>query len=199
MITSLYLAHLNPVTNAHVEIIRELQTKSDIVQVMPVLFLKNGIEINSKSFPFSFETRKRMLESVFGDSIRVSENYAFHAPFSRYLPPLLSFRSWNLRNSILDGVKGDYFTYTGDRAEGIMLKIYRLNPKIGKRKPLSASSVKEKIYNAVHDGGKIWTNDVPDKVTNIIIENWEMVEKFAVMEDNTIRVMGMKFPREGYR
>ena len=63
MTVSIYLAHLNPVTNAHVEIIEDLKNESD-VKVMPVIFQKNGNEVNSKSFPFSFEIRKEMLESV---------------------------------------------------------------------------------------------------------------------------------------
>jgi len=67
---AIYLAHLNPVTNAHVEIIEDLQKEAK-VKVMPVVFLDNGVEINSRSFPFSFETRKKMLLAVFGDSIEV--------------------------------------------------------------------------------------------------------------------------------
>ena len=31
-------------------------------------------------------------------------------------------------------IEGKYYTYTGDKAEGIMLKLYRLKPKIGQRK-----------------------------------------------------------------
>ena len=80
MTTAIYLAHLNPVTNSHVEIIEELKKDNKVV-VMPVRFLKQENEINSKSFPFNFEIRKKMLESVFGNSITVSLNYSFHAPF----------------------------------------------------------------------------------------------------------------------
>ena len=71
MTTAIYLAHLNPMTNAHVEIIEE-QKKENKVVVMPVRFLNEKKEINSKSFPFNFETRKKMIESVFGDSVKVS-------------------------------------------------------------------------------------------------------------------------------
>ena len=81
MITALYLAHLNPVTNAHVEIINELKNNADKVKVMPVVFKSRDKEINSKSFPFSFEIRKKMLTSIFGDSILVTDDYAFFAPF----------------------------------------------------------------------------------------------------------------------
>ena len=194
---SIYLAHLNPVTNAHVEIIEELKKESNVI-VMPVIFLKNNIEVNSRSFPFSFEVRKSMLEAVFGDSITVSKNYTFHAPFCTYLPPLISPRSWLIRRQILKGIPNDYFTYTGDKAEGYMLKVYGLKPKIGDRKSISASSVKEKLYDAAKGKDTNWQSDVPQKVIEVIKQNWEIVEKFANEEDKTTRVAGMKFPKDGY-
>ena len=197
MTSSIYLAHLNPVTNAHVEIIEELKKDSD-VKVMPVIFRINDQEINSKSFPFSFEIRKKMLETVFGNSIDILENYTFHAPFCKYLPPLLSPASWKLRRKILECVKGDYFTYTGDKAEGLMLKAYRLNPKVGTRKMISATSVKNKMYDAVMDNNTSWEESVPSKVVEVIKRNWKIVEKFAKLEDETTRVAGMKFPKHGY-
>ena len=197
MTVSIYLAHLNPVTNSHVEIIDELKNESD-VKVMPVIFHKNGIEVNSKSFPFSFEIRKEMLESVFGNSIDVSKNYTFNAPFFRYLPPLISPKSWKLRKQILKGIPEDYFTYTGDKAEGLMLKIYRLHPKIGERKSVSASSVKDMMYDEAKGKKISWEEDVPPKVVDIIKQNWDVVEKYAKSQDETTRVAGMKFPKEGY-
>ena len=36
---------------------------------MPVVFKDGENEINSKSFPFNFEAQKKMLSSVFGDSV----------------------------------------------------------------------------------------------------------------------------------
>ena len=197
MTIAIYLAHLNPVTNAHAEIIREL-SKEEKVVVMPVRFLNEQKEINSKSFPFTFELRKQMLESVFGDSITVSSNYTFHAPFKKYFPPLVSKGSWRLRKEILSEIEGDYYTYTGDKAEGIMLRLYRLKPKVGQRKKLSATSVKNEMYDSVLDGKKKWEEQVPESVGEIINKNWHIVEKFASSEDNTTRVLGMKFPREGY-
>ena len=197
MTIAIYLAHLNPVTNAHSEIIKDL-TKNDEVVVMPVRFLIDGNEVNSKSFPFTFELRKQMLESVFGDSITVSSNYTFHAPFKKYFPPLVSRGSWGLRKEILSEIEGDYYTYTGDKAEGLMLKIYRLKPKIGQRKKLSATSVKNDIYDSVSGNKNDWEKQVPKSVAEIINKNWNIVEKFASSEDNTMRVLGMKFPREGY-
>ena len=197
MTIAIYLAHLNPVTNAHSEIIKDL-TKSDEVVVMPVRFLIDGNEVNSKSFPFTFELRKQMLESVFGDSITVSSNYTFHAPFKKYFPPLVSRGSWELRKEILSEIEGDYYTYTGDKAEGLMLKIYRLKPKVGQRKKLSATSVKNDMYDSVSGNKNDWEKQVPKSVAEIINKNWNIVEKFASSEDNTMRVLGMKFPREGY-
>ena len=197
MTIAIYLAHLNPITNAHSEIIKDL-TKSDEVVVMPVRFLIDGNEVNSKSFPFTFELRKQMLESVFGDSITVSSNYTFHAPFKKYFPPLVSRGSWELRKEILSEIEGDYYTYTGDKAEGLMLKIYRLKPKIGQRKKLSATSVKNDMYDSVSGNKNDWEKQVPKSVAEIINKNWNIVEKFASSEDNTMRVLGMKFPREGY-
>ena len=198
MTTALYLAHLNPVTNAHVEIIKELKKEADIVKVMPVIFKYENREVNSKSFPFNFETRKKMLEAIFGDSIKITDDYAFLAPFKKYLPPLVRRKSWKLRKQILNGVEGDYFSYTGDKAEGYMLKLYRLKPKIGERKSLSAASVKEKLYDSVLGKKSDWKEDVPEQIVTIIEEEWETVEKFANQEDQTTRIVGMKFPKEGY-
>jgi len=195
--TCIYLAHLNPVTNAHVEIIEE-QKKENKVVVMPVRILKGEEEINSKSYPFSFETRKKMIESVFGDSVIDSSNYTFFAPFKKYFPPLISPKSWSLRKQILQEIEDDYFTYTGDKAEGLMLKLYRLNPKVGTRKSVSATSVKNEMYAATQGDKSSWEKFVPSSVTKIINENWEIIKKFASEEDMTTRVAGMKFPKEGY-
>ncbi len=198
MITALYLAHLNPVTNAHIEIISELKKEADVVKVMPVVFKNGDNEVNSKSFPFNFETRKKMLMSVFGDSIQITDDYAFLAPFKKYLPPLLRRKSWRLRKQILNGVEGDFFSYTGDKAEGYMLKIYRLKPKIGERKSISATSVKGKLFDAALGKESTWKEDVPESIAKVIEEDWKTVEKFANMKDMTTRVAGMKFPKEGY-
>lgn len=198
MKTALYLAHLNPVTKAHIEIIKELTEKADTVKVMPVVFKIGNKEVNSKSFPFSFETRKRMLESVFGDTITVTDDYAFFAPFKKYFPPLLAPKSWKLRKQVLKGVEGEFFSYTGDKTEGLMLRIYRLNPQVGERKKLSATSVKEKMYDAAMGRKTDWKADVSESVAKIIEEEWDTVKKFAISEDMTTRIAGMKFPKEGW-
>ena len=198
MTVAIYLAHLNPLTNAHVEIIDELK-KEDKVVVMPVVFLDNNTEINSKSFPFSYEIRKKMLTAVFGNTITVSSNYTFYAPFYRYFPPILSPYSWKLRSQILDGIDNDYYTYTGDKTEGLMLKAYRLNPRVGTRKAISASSVKDKLYDSVNGKQTDWQQDVPKQVAQIIEENWSIVEKYANSQDMTTRIAGMKFPKAGLK
>ncbi len=198
MSTGIYLAHLNPVTNAHVEIIRDLLKEDDQIVVMPVRFLKQDQEINSKSFPFTFDVRKKMLESVFGDEITISSNYTFFAPFKKYFPPLIAPKSWKLRKQILSEIDSDYYTYTGDKAEGIMLKLYRLNPKVGTRRKVSATSVKNDMYDAVTSKKSEWEKNVPKQVADIIKENWHEVEKIASSDDKTMRIAGMKFPTEGY-
>jgi len=197
MATAIYLAHLNPLTNAHADIIKELGGKDDVV-VMPVRFLVQEKEINSKSFPFSFEIRKKMIESVFGNSVKISSNYTFHAPFKKYFPPIISPKSWSLRKEILNGIQDDYYTYTGDKAEGLMLKLYRLKPKVGTRRELSASAVKNDMYTAASGTESNWEKDVPEQVSEIIKDNWDIVTNFATSEDHTMRVAGMKFPKEGY-
>ena len=161
--TALYLAHLNPVTNAHVEIISDLRGAAGTVKVMPVVFRdRDHNEVNSRSFPFSFERRREMLESVFGDSIAISDDYTFCAPFKRYMPPLLSPMSWRLRGQILRGVESRrYFSYTGDRTEGYMLRLYRLKPRVGTRRPISAASVKERMYGAALAEGRIGGDHSP--------------------------------------
>jgi len=194
---AIYLAHLNPVTNSHVEIIEELKKENKVV-VMPVRFLNEEKEVNSRSFPFNFEIRKKMIESVFGDSVLISPNYTFYAPFKKYFPPLISPKSWSLRKQILQGIENGYFTYTGDKAEGLMLKLYRLNPKVGTRKLVSATNVKNEMYANSEGKNSEWEKFVPVNVAKIIIENWQIIEKFASAEDMTKRIAGMKFPKEGY-
>jgi hypothetical protein len=202
---ALYLAHLNPLTKAHEQIISMLG-RDRRVYVFPVRFMKDGCEVNTKSFPFSFEQRREMVESVFGDSVRVLPDYTFYAPFSKYLPPLLSPKSWALRNQIVSHVVEKRFvSYTGDRAERLMLRLYRLHPLKADRLAISASSVKEMLYAEALQGTKggakdAWREMVPAPVVRVIEKNWAVVERFARMDkDATSRVMGMKFPMEGYR
>lgn len=198
---AIYLAHLNPVTKAHEQIISTLLCDY-MVYVFPVRFVLDAKEVNTKSFPFSFEVRKQMVESVFGDRVKVLPDYTFFAPFSKYLPPLLSSKSWELRNQIVSHVQErDFVSYTGDKAERLMLKIYRLNPLKADRLEISASSVKDMLYSQAlgEKGQEGWRDMVPGPVAGIIEANWDTVERFARSEDATTRVMGMKFPRQGYK
>ena len=197
MTVAIYLAHLNPVTKAHVEIIEELK-KTNEVRVSPVIFIYKGVEINSRSFPFNFELRKKTLQSIFGESISVLSNYSFSAPFIKYMPPLLSPFSWNIKKQILDGISDNYFTYTGDKAEGFVLRLYGLKPKIGVRKTISASFVKEKMFDAALGKESDWERYVPIEVVKIIHENWDIVKKYSSAEDLTYRLLGMKFPKNGF-
>jgi hypothetical protein len=198
---AIYLVHLNPMTNAHKSIISTLK-KDHHVYIFPVRFIKDGREVNTKSFPFSYELRKQMVESVFGGSVTVLPDYTFYAPYIKYMPPFLSSRSWELRNQIITQINEERFvSYTGDKAERLMLKAYRLNPLKADRLEVSASLVKEKLYRQVVEGGtdEQWCGKVPEVVAEIIKRNWNIVDKFARIEDSTMRVMGMKFPKEGYK
>ena len=147
-IAALYLAHLNPVTKAHEKIISQLAEHYH-VYVFPVVFLKEGREINTKTFPFPYELRRKMLLSLFDghDNIDILPNYNFVSPFIKYLPPILSPYSWSIRNEILRDVLEDRFiSYTGDTAERIALRFYNLHPIKAKRLEISSSNVKELLY-----------------------------------------------------
>jgi hypothetical protein len=97
--------------------------------------------------------------------------------------------------------EGKFVSYTGDKAERVMLKIYRLNPLKADRLEISATSVKDMLYREALDKGDrgTWREMVPASVVKVIERNWSAVERFAREEDATARVMGMKFPREGYK
>jgi hypothetical protein len=142
-----------------------------------------------------------MVKSIFKGAVTVLPDYAFYAPYSAYLPPLLSSKSWRLRREIVSKVKETRFvSYTGDAAERLMLRVYRLNPLKASRLELSASSVKDLLYRQVLEGlNDEWMSKVPGPVASIIRGNWSVVEKFARDQDDTKRVMGMKFPRDGYK
>jgi hypothetical protein len=199
---AIYLVHLNPMTNAHKSIISRLKREYHIY-IFPVRFIKDGQEINTKSLPFSYQLRKQMVESVFGDSVAVLPDYTFYAPYRQYMPPLLSSRSWELRNQITTQIDEEKFvSYTGDSAERFMLKAYRLNPLKADRLEVSASSIRARLYRQAVEGGdrdEDWLEKVPETVAEIIKKNWNIVDKFARIEDSTTRVMGMKFPKEGYK
>ena len=211
-IAALYLAHLNPVTNSHERIISQL-AKDYHVYVFPVVFLKDGREVNTRTFPFSYDLRKKMLLGLFGDqdNIEILPNYKFMSPFIKYLPPIFSPFSWTIRSGILRDIAEDRFiSYTGDKAERIALRFYNLHPIKAKRLEISSSDVKGLLYQeALEKLGKdkiatnseslaeSWQNMVPKNVVDIIVENWRIIEKYAQSKDRTIKIFGMKFPEEG--
>jgi hypothetical protein len=83
-----------------------------------------------------------------------------------------------------------------------MLKAYRLNPLKADRLEVSASSIRARLYQQAVEGGdrdEEWLEKVPETVAEIIKKNWNIVDKFARIEDSTTRMMGMKFPKEGYK
>ena len=205
---AIYLAHLNPLTKAHEDIISFLK-KDCKVYVFPVRFLKSDKEINTRSFPFPYIIRKAMIESVFSNdnSVTTLPDYTFFSPFIKYLPPLVSPYSWILRNQIVRNIKEEKFiAYTGDRAEKFALRVYGLHPIREKRLEISSSAVKEMLYRQVIEGKREgikeekekWHDKVPEKVADLIKDNWTIVEKFAKAPDLTLKSMGMKFPKEGF-
>lgn len=221
-IAALYLAHLNPVTNSHERIISQL-AKDYHVYVFPVVFLKRGREVNTRTFPFSYELRKKMLLGLFGneDNIEILPNYKFMSPFIKYLPPIISPFSWTIRSGVLrDIVEDRFISYTGDKAERIALRFYNLHPIKAKRLEISSSDVKGLLYeealeklgkdnistnskndmknlNHSESSAESWQNMVPKNVAHLILENWSIIEKYAQSKDRTIKIFGMKFPEEG--
>jgi hypothetical protein len=207
---AIYLGHLNPLTTAHENIISFLLRDYKNVYVFPVRFLNDNTEINTRSFPFPYNIRKAMIESVFSNNGRVIvlPDYTFFSPFIKYVPPLISPYSWLLRRQILRSIKEEAFiSYSGDRMERIVLGAYRLHPIGAKRLSFSSSSVKEMLYAQViqEDSEErvtqkiaAWQGKVPEKVINILKDNWEIIEKFAKSPDLTIRIMGTKFPKCGF-
>jgi hypothetical protein len=206
---ALLLAHLNPVTNAHIRIISYLESLYNTVYIFPVRFLERDREINTKSFPFSYDLRRAMIESVYGNARRivVLPDYTFYSPFIRYLPPLISPYSWILRNNIIKNVSERKFvSYTGDLMERIALKLYYLNPVKSSRMEASASSIKQMMYAQAREDGSYqrqennekWQKDVPVEVFQIIKDNWALIRRYASSPDLTLKVMGMKFPMQGF-
>jgi hypothetical protein len=208
-LAAIYLAHLNPLTKAHENVLSFL-AKDFNVYVFPVRFFKGGEEINTRSFPFSYKIRKAMVDSVFrnNNNITTLPHYTFFSPFIKYSPPLISPYSWMLRNQIVRSVREEKFiAYTGDRAERIVLKSYKLHPVRARRQEISSYAVKEMLYQEAIEGRRLeegraekasWHDKVPAKVIDLIKDNWKIVEGFAKSPDLTLRIMGMKFPKDGF-
>lgn len=211
-IAAIFLAHINPLTISHETIIKNL-LQNYSVHIFPVRFLKNNLEVNTRSFPFSYEIRKQMiLESFdFNEDIHVHGDYAFHSPYLQYFPPFVSPAFKKLRSKILINIQENSFiTYTGDRAERVLLSIFGFNPVKANRQVISSTNVKNLLYNSVvHEDERSadteynqenvrWNDFVSPKVVEVIKRNWDTIRTFSISKDETIRVMGMKFPKNGF-
>ncbi|HYP42610.1 MAG TPA: hypothetical protein VEQ18_01165 [Candidatus Nitrosocosmicus sp.] len=211
-VAAIFLAHINPLTISHEAIIQKL-LQDYSVHIFPVRFLKDNLEVNTRSFPFSYETRKQMiLESFeFNENIHVHGDYAFHSPYIQYFPPFVSPAFKRLKNKIMINIRENSFiTYTGDRTERVLLSVFGFNPVKATRQVISSTNVKNLLYDSVmhqnrlsdnielaQDGMK-WNDFVSPKVVEVIKKNWETVRIFSISKDETVRVMGMKFPKNGF-
>lgn len=211
-IAAIFLAHINPLTVSHESIIRNL-LQNYSVYIYPVRFLKDGIEVNTRSFPFSYEIRKQMISESFNynKNIHVLGDYAFLSPYIQYFPPFVSPAFKRLKSKIILNIQENSFiTYTGDRAERVLLSLFGFNPVKANRQVVSSTNVKNLLYKSVlstdnlnpNEGSKSndlkWHEYVSPKVGQVIEDNWETIKNFSITKDETIRVMGMKFPKNGF-
>ncbi len=211
-IAAIFLAHINPLTVSHESIIRNL-LQNYSVYIYPVRFLKDGIEVNTRSFPFSYEIRKQMIVESFNyhKNIHVLGDYAFLSPYIQYFPPFVSPAFKRLKNNIILNIQENSFiTYTGDRAERVLLSLFGFNPVKANRQVVSSTSVKNLLYKSVLSSRNLnpneesksndlkWHEFVSPKVGQVIEDNWDTVKNFSITKDETIRVIGMKFPKNGF-
>ena len=211
-IAAIFLAHINPLTISHEAIIKNL-LQNYSVYIFPVRFLKNNLEVNTRSFPFSYEIRKQMiLESFdFDEDIHVHGDYTFYSPYLQYFPPFVSPAFKKLRSKIMINIQENSFiTYTGDRAERVLLSLFGFNPVKAHRQVISSTNVKNMLYNSVvhedepstdtkyNQDDMRWNDFVSPKVVEVIKKNWDTIRTFSISKDETIRVMGMKFPKNGF-
>ncbi len=208
-IAAIFLAHLNPLTLSHEKIIDNL-LKNYKVYIFPVRFIKNQTEVTTRSFPFSFEIRKQMiLESFdYDKNIQVLGDYAFYSPYVKYFSPFYTPPFLKLKKKIIFNVQESAFiTYTGDRVERLLLQLFGFNPIQANRQVISSTNVKNLLYRSAlnsetsSQSGNLdleWDNFVSPKVHDIIRKNWGVVERFSNTDDKTIRIFGMKFPKDGF-
>jgi hypothetical protein len=150
-----------------------------------------------------------ILESFnYNKDIVVSNDYTFVSPYLRYFPPFISLPFRKLKRNIIAGIQEpNFITYTGDRAERILLKLFGFNPIQANRQVISSTNVKNLLYESAIsckglsqdvDIDKQWKKYVSPIVNNIIRNNWNIIEHFSTSDDETIRVLGMKFPKDGF-
>ena len=129
----------------------------------------------------------------------------------QYFPPFVSPAFKRLKNKIILNIQENSFiTYTGDRAERVLLSLFGFNPVKANRQVVSSTNVKNLLYKSVlstenlnpNEGSKSndlkWHEYVSPKVGQVIEDNWETIKNFSITKDETIRVMGMKFPKNGF-
>ncbi|MBA3749526.1 MAG: hypothetical protein H0X03_01255 [Nitrosopumilus sp.] len=208
-IAAIFLAHLNPLTLSHEKIIKEL-LQDYKVYIFPVRFLKNKKEVMTRSFPFSFEVRKQMILESFDyeKNICVLGDYIFSSPYVKYFSTFFTPPFHKLKKNIIFKVReSNFITYTGDRAERVLLKLFGFNPVQGTRQIISSTNVKNLLYQSaiysksltIHNNLDLkWEDFVSPKVGDIIRKNWHIVEHFSNTPDKTIRIFGMKFPKDGF-
>ncbi|MDQ6723561.1 MAG: hypothetical protein M3Z01_04770, partial [Thermoproteota archaeon] len=196
---AIFLAHLNPLTLSHEKIIHNL-LKDYTVYIFPVRFLKNKKEVTTRSFPFSFEIRKQMiLESFdYNKNIHVLGDYAFISPYIKYFPPFVSLPFQKLRKNIIFSIRESTFiTYTGDRIERLLLKLFGFKPVQANREIISSTNVKNLLYRSALSCKSLsqsnnldleWINFVSPKVGDVIRNNWNVIEHFSISRDKTIRI-----------
>ncbi len=206
---AIFLAHLNPLTLSHERIIQNL-LESYKVYIFPVRFIKNKEEVTTRSFPFSFEIRKQMiLESFdYDKNVHVLGNYAFFSPYIKYFPPFVSIPFQKLRKNIIISIpESNFITYTGDRVERLLLKLFGFKPVQANRQIISSTNVKNLLYKSALSDKRLshsnsidleWSNFVSPKVGEVIRNNWSVIEHFSTSRDKTIRILGMKFPKDGF-
>lgn len=209
-IAAILLAHLNPLTLSHEKIIDNLLLQNYKVYVFPVRFIKNQKEVTTRSFPFSFEIRKQMIQESFdyNENVQVLGDYAFVSPYIKYFSPFFPPPFLQLKKKIIFNVQEPAFiTYTGDRAERLLLQIFGFNPIQANRQVISSTNVKNLLYRSALDSETSpqsdnlkleWDRFVSPKVHDIIRSNWGVVERFSNTDDKTIRIFGMKFPKDGF-
>ena len=150
-----------------------------------------------------------ILESFdYDKDITVISNYTFTSPYIRYFRPIISPPFQKLKKNIISGIQESKFiTYTGDRAERLLLKLFGFNPIQANRQVISSTNVKNLLYKSALSFKMLsrsnnidweWNNYVSPNVSNIIRNNWNVIEHFSNSADKTIRVFGMKFPKDGF-
>jgi hypothetical protein len=86
---------------------------------------------------------------------------------------------------------------------------FRLKPLKARRQAGSASDVKELLYKQVineFEGSRSelkhiqnsWQEKVPNGVVDLIERHWDIIKNYAKSTDHTLRVLGMKIPKEGF-